>query len=146
MQVRKETNVSNPNQLRNGGADDLNPDYSNWIIDLTPAILSKENKETERTELSPERRQEITDALVDVISNSDLDMNYKVVAEPAHIAEANLPTFDHPEPPEPSPEPPEPPEPSPEPPEKEKCSNEPNESPRPSTLSYTSWYNDPSRH
>lgn len=136
MQVRKETNVSNPNQLRNDGADDLNPDYSNWIIDLTPAILSKENKETERTELSPERRQEITDALVDVISNSDLDMNYKVVAEPAHIAEANLPTFDHPEPPEP---------PS-EPPEKEKCSNEPNESSRPSTLSYTSWYDDLSRH
>ena len=136
MQVRKETNVSNPNQLRNDGADDLNPDYSNWIIDLTPAILSKENKETERTELSSERRQEITDALVDVIFNSDLDMNYKVVAEPAHIAEANLPTFDHPEPPEPSSEPP----------EKEKCSNEPNESTRPSTLSYTSWYNDPSRH
>ena len=143
MQVRKETNVSNPNQLRNDGADDLNPDYSNWIIDLTPAILSKENKETERTELSSERRQEITDALVDVISNSDLDMDYKVVAEPAHIAEANLPTFDHPEP---SSEPPEPPEPSSEPPEKEKCSNEPNESSRPSTLSYTSWYDDPSRH
>ena len=131
--------MSNPNQLRNDGADDLNPDYSNWIIDLTPAILSKENKETERTELSSERRQEITDALVDVISNSDLDMNCKVVAEPAHIAEANLPTFDHPEPPE-TPEPPS------EPPEKEKCSNEPNESSRPSTLSYTSWYNDPSRH
>ena len=141
--------MSNPNQLRNDGADDLNPDYSNWIIDLTPAILSKENKETERTELSSERRQEITDALVDVIFNSDLDMNYKVVAEPAHIAEANLPTFDHPEPPEPpepSSEPPEPPEPSSEPPEKEKCSNEPNESSRPSTLSYTSWYDDPSRH
>ena len=93
--------MNNLNQQRS--SDAANPAYEQWAT-------STESEKTGNVELSPERRQEIVDTLADVITNSTLDLNHKIVAEPAHIVDRYYTNYVVDDDLDSSPEPPEAPE------------------------------------
>ena len=75
------------NLNRQHGDEAVYPGHDQWAT-------STETGKADSVELSSGRRQEIIDALVDAITNSQLDLSHKITPEPAHIAE-RYPTYYH---------------------------------------------------
>ena len=75
------------NLNRQYGDEAVYPGHDQWAA-------STETRKVDSVELSSERRQEIIDTLADAITNSQLDLSYKITPESAHIAE-RYPTYYH---------------------------------------------------